>query len=113
MVLYHAIASQYLYFSQWEHQTIHFSFLFLLIFMSYARKTSNKAVKFLLYACMLVTLICCAYVYLNTEELEMSQGFPTQAELGPAAAHRGRGLRGLLLPWTHAQRPAPSSCLFL
>ena len=77
MVLYHAIASQYLYFSQWEHQTIHFSFLFLLIFMSYARKTSNKAVKFLLYACMLVTLICCAYVYLNTEELEMSQGFPT------------------------------------
>lgn len=79
MVLYHAIASQYLYFSQWEHQTIHFSFLFLLIFMSYARKTSNKAVKFLLYACMLVTLVCCAYVYLNTEELEMSQGFPTQA----------------------------------
>lgn len=78
MVLYHAIASQYLYFSQWEHQTIHFSFLFLLIFMSYARKTSNKAVKFLLYACMLVTLVCCAYVYLNTEELEMSQGFPTQ-----------------------------------
>ena len=79
MVLYHAIASQYLYFSQWEHQTIHFSFLFLLIFMSYARKTSNKAVKFLLYACILVTLVCCAYVYLNTEELEMSQGFPTQA----------------------------------
>ena len=79
MVLYHAVASQYLYFSQWEHQTIHFSFLFLLIFMSYARKTSSKAVKFLLYACMLVTLACCAYVYLNTEELEMSQGFPTQA----------------------------------
>ena len=78
MVLYHAVASQYLYFSQWEHQTIHFSFLFLLIFMSYARKTSSKAVKFLLYACMLVTLACCAYVYLNTEELEMSQGFPTQ-----------------------------------
>ncbi len=51
MVLYHAIASQYLYFSQWEHQTIHFSFLFLLIFMSYARKTSNKASTCCMPAC--------------------------------------------------------------
>ena len=43
MVVYHAVASQYLYFSQWEHQTIHFAFLFLMVFMSYAIKA--KAVS--------------------------------------------------------------------
>ncbi len=42
MVVYHAVASQYLYFSQWEHQTIHFAFLFLMVFMSYAIRAKSR-----------------------------------------------------------------------
>ena len=78
MVFYHALASQYLYFGQWEHQTIHYSFLLLLIFLSYAVKAKTSASRVFLYACLLVALTCTAYVYLNIEELEMSQGFPSQ-----------------------------------
>lgn len=77
MVAYHAVASQYLYFGQWEHQTIHFSFLFLLIFTSYAAKAKNPLVKALLLGCLIVSLACTSYIYLNIEELEMSQGFPS------------------------------------
>ncbi len=78
MVAYHAVASQYLYFGQWEHQTIHFSFLFLLIFLSYAVRAKNPAYKAFLYLVLLIALACTSYVYLNIEELEMSQGFPSQ-----------------------------------
>lgn len=81
MVAYHAVASQYLFFGQWEHQTIHFAFLFFLIFVSYARKAKSPALKGFLYLCLVVALVSCAYVYLNIEELEMSQGFPNQAAL--------------------------------
>ncbi|MCK9240470.1 TRAP transporter large permease subunit, partial [Desulfocurvus sp.] len=81
MVAYHAVASQYLFFGQWEHQTIHFAFLFFLIFVSYARKAKSPAFKGFLYLCLAVALASCAYVYLNIEELEMSQGFPSQAAL--------------------------------
>ena len=79
MVLYHAVASQYLFFGQWEHQTIHFAFLFLLIFLSYAGKAKHPAVKVLFCVCLAVALASCAYVYLNIEDLEMSQGFPSKA----------------------------------
>lgn len=78
MVLYHAVASQYLYFGQWEHQTIHFSFLFLLIFSSYAIKANNPLVRWLLVGCMIAALACTGYVYVNIEGLEMSQGFPSK-----------------------------------
>lgn len=81
MVAYHALASQYLYFSQWEHQTIHFAFLFLMVFMSYAIKTKNRYAAVALYLCLAAALACCVYVYGNIEELEMSQGFPTRAAL--------------------------------
>lgn len=82
MVAYHAVASQYLYFSQWEHQTIHFAFLFLMVFMSFIVKAKNRAARAGLCLCLLAALACCAYVYGNIEELEMSQGFPTTAALG-------------------------------
>ncbi len=81
MVAYHAVASQYLFFSQWEHQTIHFAFLFLLVFLSAARKSGRRSVRCFLHAALIIALCCCAYVYLNTEELEMSQGFPTPTAL--------------------------------
>lgn len=81
MVAYHCIASQYLWFSQWEHQTIHYAFLFLMVFMSYAVKAKSTAAKVFLYCCLAGALACCVYVYGNIEELEMSQGFPTQAAL--------------------------------
>ncbi len=42
MVAYHAVASQYLFFGQWEHQPIHFAFLLFLIFVSYARKAKSR-----------------------------------------------------------------------
>ena len=77
MVVYHAVASQYLYFSQWEHQTIHFAFLFLMVFMSYAIKAKSRLAAVGLYLCLAAALACCVYVYGNIEELEMSQGFPT------------------------------------
>lgn len=77
MVFYHAVASQYLYFGQWEHQTIHFSFLFLLIFTSYAAKSTSPLKKALLVGCLIAALACTFYIYLNIEQLEMSQGFPT------------------------------------
>lgn len=81
MVVYHAVASQYLYFSQWEHQTIHFAFLFLMVFMSYAIKAKSRLAAVGLYLCLAAALACCVYVYGNIEELEMSQGFPTRAAL--------------------------------
>lgn len=81
MVAYHCIASQYLWFSQWEHQTIHYAFLFLMVFMSYAVKAKSTAGRVFLYCCLAGALACCVYVYGNIEELEMSQGFPTQAAL--------------------------------
>lgn len=81
MVAYHCIASQYLWFSQWEHQTIHYAFLFLMVFMSYAVKARTTAGRVFLYCCLAGALACCVYVYGNIEELEMSQGFPTQAAL--------------------------------
>lgn len=81
MVAYHCIASQYLWFSQWEHQTIHYAFLFLMVFMSYAIKAKTTAGRVFLYCCLAGALACCVYVYGNIEELEMSQGFPTQAAL--------------------------------
>ena len=81
MVAYHAVASQYLYFSQWEHQTIHFAFLFLMVFMSYAIKAKSRLAAAGLYLCLAAALACCVYVYGNIEELEMSQGFPSQAAL--------------------------------
>ena len=52
MVVYHAVASQYLYFSQWEHQTIHFAFLFLMVFMSYAIKAKSRLAAVGLYLCL-------------------------------------------------------------
>ena len=81
MVVYHCVASQYLWFSQWEHQTIHYAFLFLMVFMSYAVKAKSTAAKVFLYACLIGALACCVYVYGNIEELEMSQGFPTKVAL--------------------------------
>lgn len=82
MVAYHAVASQYLYFSQWEHQTIHFAFLFLMVFMSCIVKAKSGPARAGLYLCLLAALACCVYVYGNIEELEMSQGFPTTAAVG-------------------------------
>ncbi len=81
MVVYHAVASQYLYFSQWEHQTIHFAFLFLMVFMSYAIRAKSRLAAAGLYLCLIAALLCCVYVYGNIEELEMSQGFPSQTAL--------------------------------
>lgn len=81
MVLYHCVASQYLWFSQWEHQTIHYAFLFFMVYMSYAIKAKSRLVAFFLYTCLILSLACCVYVYANIEELEMSQGFPTKVAL--------------------------------
>ena len=77
MVVYHAVASQYLYFGQWEHQTIHLAFLYLLVFLSFAVKAQSKKTLALISACLVVGLVCCTYVYVNILELESSQGFPT------------------------------------
>jgi TRAP-type uncharacterized transport system fused permease subunit len=41
----------------------------------------EPAFKGFLYLCLAVALAGCAYVYLNIEELEMSQGFPSRAAL--------------------------------
>jgi len=78
MVVYHAVASQYLYFGQWEHQTIHLAFLFLLVFLSFAVKTESKRTLALICACLVVGIACCIYVYANVLDLESSQGFPTE-----------------------------------
>jgi len=77
MVLYHAVASQYLFFGQWEHQTIHLAFLFLLVFLSVAAKTNSKKTLALVSVCLAVGLASCLYVYMNVLELEASQGFPS------------------------------------
>ena len=77
MVLYHAVASQYLYFGQWEHQTIHLAFLFLLVFLSYAAKAKSKKALTVIFSCLIAGLVCCVYVYWNILELESSQGFPS------------------------------------
>ena len=78
MVLYHAIASQYLFFGQWEHQTIHLAFLFLLVFLSFAAKAQSKKDFALVFTCLAIGLACCFYVYWNILELESSQGFPSE-----------------------------------
>ncbi|MCL2123012.1 MAG: C4-dicarboxylate ABC transporter, partial [Desulfovibrionaceae bacterium] len=77
MVIYHAVASQYLYFGQWEHQTIHLAFLYLLVFLSFAVKAHSKKTLACFSACLVVGLACCIYVYWNILDLESSQGFPT------------------------------------
>jgi TRAP transporter 4TM/12TM fusion protein len=78
MVAYHAIASQYLYFGQWEHQTIHLAFLYLLVFLSFAVKAQSPKQLALISVCLVVGLVCCTYVYVNVLDLESSQGFPTE-----------------------------------
>lgn len=125
------VASQYLYFSQWEHQTIHFAFLFLMVFMSYAIKAKSRLAAVGLYLCLAAALACCVYVYGNIEELEMSQGFPTRAALlaglclilghgpghvavlGAAPAAGGRDFCGLFFLRPPAQRAALPSGLRL
>ena len=77
MIIYHIVSSQYLVFGQWEHQTIHLTFLFLLSFLGVLLKTEKVTAKILLGACMVAAVACCVYVFLNVEELEMSFGFPT------------------------------------
>lgn len=77
MVAYHAIASQYLYFGQWEHQTIHLAFIFLVTFLSFAVKPQSRLANITIYACLLIGLAACIYVYANLSELELTQGFPT------------------------------------
>lgn len=79
MILYHIAASQYLVFSQWEHQTIHLGFLFLLSFLGILVKTRNVPARVGLLVCMAAAVACCAYVFVNVEELEMSFGFPSTA----------------------------------
>lgn len=78
MVVYQAIASQHLYFGQWEHQTIHLLFIFILTFLSIIFKTQNKLVSLICHVCILIGIIGCAYVYLNIEELEATQGYPSE-----------------------------------
>lgn len=78
MVVYHAVASQYLYFGQWEHQTIHLLLIFLLCFLSFAAKASSGLMRSFIGACVLAGVLCCLYIYANIEELEASQGFPTE-----------------------------------
>lgn len=78
MVLYHLVASQYLYFGQWEHQTIHLLFLFFLTFLSFVPKTQKLPAKAVYIGCILLAVACCLYVYGNIEDLEATQGFPTQ-----------------------------------
>jgi TRAP transporter 4TM/12TM fusion protein len=63
-------------FGQWEHQTIHLAFLFLLSFLGVFIKSENTAVRAFLVLCMAAAAACCAYVFVNVEELEMSFGFP-------------------------------------
>jgi len=77
MILYHIVSSQYLVFGQWEHQTIHLCFLFLLSFLGILLKTRSVTVQALLALCMVAAVACCAYVFVNVEELEMSFGFPS------------------------------------
>lgn len=77
MIIYHIVSSQYLVFGQWEHQTIHLTFLFLLSFLGVLLKTEKISAKILLTACMLAAVACCVYVFLNLEELEISFGFPS------------------------------------
>jgi TRAP transporter 4TM/12TM fusion protein len=76
MILYHLVASQYLIFSQWEHQTIHLCFLLLLSFLGVLLKTQKISMKLFMIICMVLSVVMCAYVFMNIEELEMSFGFP-------------------------------------
>lgn len=76
MILYHVVASQYLVFSQWEHQTIHLCFLLLLSFLGILLKSEKVSIKLFLSICMLLSISTCAYVFMNIEDLEMSFGFP-------------------------------------
>lgn len=76
MILYHLVASQYLVFGQWEHQTIHLCFLLLLSFLGVLLKTKKMSMKLFMTTCMVLSIATCAYVFMNIEDLEMSFGFP-------------------------------------
>lgn len=78
MVAYQAVASQHLFFGQWEHQTIHLFFIYLLTFLSLSAQTKKAGVRLLCHACLFLGILCCAYVFLNIAELESSQGFPSE-----------------------------------
>ncbi len=99
MVAYHAIASQYLFFGQWEHQTIHLLFIFLLCFLSFAEKSTSTLARTSIFGCILTGIVCCAYVYLNISELEGSQGFPTEVAVWIGCALILVTMIGTYLAW--------------
>ncbi len=76
MILYHVVASQYLIFGQWEHQTIHLAFILLLSFLGVALKSNSTFMKWFMLLCAILSVAACAYVFVNVEDLEVSFGFP-------------------------------------
>lgn len=99
MAIYHAISSQYLYFGQWEHQTVHLAFIFTLTFLSYMVKPQALMARILTYSGLALGLAGCIYVYTNLAELELTQGFPTDVAVWIGCGLILAAMVGTYLSW--------------
>lgn len=80
-VAYHMLATQYLFFGVYEHQTIHLAFVLGLIFLS-AMRSAVRGWGRGIYALMLVlSLVATGYIFFNMTHLEMVVGFPEPADI--------------------------------
>ena len=81
MFFYHMICTQYLFFGNFEHQTVHLAFLLFLTFLQRMRKQGGRLVYTLHSVLILLSLLAAAYVFFNIEHIEEVVGYPDPPDI--------------------------------
>lgn len=81
MVGYHMVATQYVLFNTFEHQSIHLGFVLSLLFINRARQSRSTTGYSLYLVLAAVGVAACLYVLFNVDALEESFGFPEKFDV--------------------------------
>lgn len=103
MILYHMIYCVTLCLGPWENMNLHLMFSFLVVFLSTMKK-KGKRMWLITLPCLIIGVLCCAYIFSNMDKLIMRQGVLTREDiiigilLVAVTLEAARELGGLLFP---------------
>lgn len=102
MILYQMVYSVTLCLGPWENQNLHLMLSFFIVFLSTIKK--NKKMWPISVLCIVITIVCCGYIFSNMDALILRQGVLTQNDiiigilLVLVTLEASRQMGGLLFP---------------